>query len=330
MQVSPLIWTLTFGLFAAILLFEYLVHVRPGGTPSVRSAATWSLVYLIGALVFAGFVWASWGQEHAVQYVTGYVTERALSLDNIFVFFLIMAAFAVPAASEELVMLVGVGIAIVLRGIFILMGAAIIERFSAVFFIFGAFLLYTGWKLIQAGPEEDEEYHENAFIRAVKRVVRVTTAYEGQRIVSRVNGRFALTPLALVMLAIGSTDLLFALDSIPAVFGITEEPYIVFVANAWDLVAMIQLYFLLGGLLKRLVYLSYGLAAIMVLIGVKLIIHALRTNALPFLNHGHPITAIPDIPTPVSLVLIVLAFAIAAWFSFQKTAGVDDGAGLSG
>jgi tellurite resistance protein TerC len=219
-------------------------------------------------------------------------------------------------------MLVGVGIAIVLRAIFIGLGAAIIERFSWVFFIFGIFLLITGWKLIGSGSgSEDEEYEENAFIRAIRSVVPVTASYEGAKVWVRQNGRFMLTPMAIVMLAIGSTDLLFAFDSIPAIFGLTDQPYIVFTANAWALMGMVQLYFLLGGLLERLIYLSYGLAFILGLIGVKLIIHALHENSLPFINHGHHVTAIPEISTVMSLLLIVLAIAVSAFFSLRKTQG---------
>lgn len=321
MHVSFLAWVLTFALFAAILGFEVWYAVSHPHIPGLRSAAIWSVIYILVAVLFGGVIWGFWGQDRAVEYVAGYVTERALSIDNLFVFILIMTAFSVPPKFQQEVMLAGVAIAIVLRAVFIGLGAAIIERFSWVFFIFGIFLLLTAWQLLSANEDEGEEYEENAFIRLVRRVVPVTAHYEGARVWVRQHGRMMLTPMAIVMLAIGSTDLLFAFDSIPAIFGLTSEPYIVFAANAWALMGMVQLYFLLGGLLQRLAYLSYGLSFILALIGVKLIIHALHENTLPFINHGHHVTAIPEISTGMSLLLIVLAIAVAAAFSLRSTGG---------
>jgi tellurite resistance protein TerC len=324
MHVTLTVWILTFLLFAAILGWEVFSSLRNPHTPSLRSSAVWSVVYIAAALLFGLVVLQLWGRERAVEYVAGYVTERALSVDNLFVFILIMSAFAVPRRHQQEVMLVGVGIAIVLRAIFIGLGAAIIERFSWVFFIFGIFLLITGWKLATSGGEsDDDEFQENGFIRAIRRLVPVTDSYHGSRVWIREHGRILLTPMAIVMLAIGSTDLLFAFDSIPAIFGLTDQAYIVFVANAWALMGMVQLYFLLGGLLERLVYLSYGLAFILGLIGVKLIVHALHENRLPFLNHGEPVHAIPEISTGASLLLIVIAIAVAAWFSLQHTRDLE-------
>lgn len=319
MHVSTTQWLLTVLMFAAILAYEVYSAVRNPHRPSIRSSAIWSVIYIVAALAFALVIVQFQNREIAVEYITGYVTERALSIDNLFVFILIMSSFAVPQKLQQLVMISGVGIAIVLRAIFIFLGAAIIEQFSWVFYIFGVFLLITAWKLIGSSSESDEQYEENAFIRSVRRIVPVSAGWEGARIWVRQNGVFMITPLALVMLAIGSTDLLFAFDSIPAIFGITDEPYIVFVANAWALMGMVQLYFLLGGLLERLVYLSYGLSFILALIGVKLIIHAMRENSLPFLNNGEPITVIPEISTITSLVLIILALGIAAALSLLKT-----------
>jgi tellurite resistance protein TerC len=206
-----------------------------------------------------------------------------------------------------------------MRGIFIAVGATIIENFSWVFYLFGVFLLYTGWKLMRAGDHDDEEYRENGFIRLVRRLVPVTDQYENDRVTVVRNGVRMITPMAIVMLAIGSADLLFAFDSIPAIFGLTEEPYIVFTANAWALLGLRQLYFLLGGLLERLVYLSYGLAFILVWIGVKLVVHALHKNELPFINGGEHVTIIPEIPTWLSLIVIIATITIAAVFSLRKT-----------
>ncbi|MDQ3655457.1 MAG: TerC family protein, partial [Chloroflexota bacterium] len=208
---------------------------------------------------------------------------------------------------------------IILRGIFIALGAAIIENFSWIFFIFGFFLLYTGWKLARHDDSGDEEYHENAFIRLVRRIVPTTEEYVGDRMTVRIDGRRMITPMAIVMLAIGSTDLLFAFDSIPAIFGLTQEPYIVFTANAFALLGLRQLYFLLGGLLSRLVYLSFGLAFILAFIGVKLVIHAMHENEVPFINGGEHISVIPEIPTLLSLAVIIVMIAVTAWLSLLKT-----------
>lgn len=321
-------WLLTFLMFAVILGYEVYQALRNPHQPSVKSAAIWSVVYVVAALAFAGVILQIWDRELAVEYITGYVTERALSIDNLFVFILIMSAFAVPRHLQQLVMISGVAVAIVLRAIFIYMGSSIIERFSWVFYLFGIFLIITAWKLLGSVSESDEEeYKENAFLRTVRRIVPVTATYEESHIVVRRNGVLMLTPLALVMLAIGSTDLLFAFDSIPAIFGITDQPYIVFAANAWALMGMVQLYFLLGGLLDRLVYLNYGLAFVLALIGAKLIIHAMHNNALPFLNNGESIEFIPEISTLVSLVLIIVSLAIAALFSLLKTRN-DEADGL--
>lgn len=318
-------WVLTGAMFAVILGFEIVSAVRNPHQPSMKSAAIWSVIYILAAIGFAGLIFWQWDRTSATEYVTGYVTERALSIDNLFVFILIMSAFAVPSQLQQLVMLAGVAIAVVLRAVFILLGSAIIDQFSWVFYLFGIFLLITAWKLLgSSDDEENEEFEENGFIRLVRRIVPVSDEWIGAKVFLRENGRFVLTPLALVMLAIGSTDLLFAFDSIPAIFGITNQPYIVFTANAWALMGMVQLYFLLGGLLERLVYLNYGLAFILALIGVKLSVHALHHNSVPFINQGQAVDFIPEISTVMSLVLIVLSLLIAATFSLIKTRGERD------
>ena len=320
MDVPLWVWIASAVGVLAVLVFDFYSHVKTPHEPTLKEAGIWSAVYVIGALIFGAGVWYVWDHQHGLEYLTGYLTEKALSVDNLFVFLIIMTSFAVPRIYQQKVLLWGVAIALIFRTIFILLGAALINNFSWIFYIFGAFLLYTGWTLAKANPEEEEEYEENAFIRLVRRIVPVTTHYVEDRMSVKIDGKRMLTPMALVMIAIGSTDLLFALDSIPAIYGITSEPYLVFMTNAWALLGLRQLYFLLGGLLNRLVFLSYGLAFILVWIGFKLIVHAMHTNELPFINGGEHITVIPEIPTWLSLIVIALTITVAAVFSLRHTA----------
>lgn len=324
MHVPLFVWILSIVGVIGLLFFDFYSHVRTPHEPTLKEAGVWSTIYVIGALIFGAGVWFVWDHQHGLEYLTGYLTEKALSVDNLFVFLIIMTSFAVPKIYQQKVLLIGVAIALILRTIFILIGAAMIENFSWVFYVFGAFLLYTGWSLAKSDPTEDEEYEENAFIRIVRRFIPVSNTYHGDDLRVRIDGRTMLTPMALVMIAIGSTDLLFAFDSIPAIYGITSEPYLVFMTNAWALLGLRQLYFLLGGLLNRLVYLSYGLAFILAWIGFKLIVHAMHTNELPFLNNGNHITVIPEIPTWLSLVVIAGAIAVASFFSLRKTRSGSD------
>lgn len=319
MDVPLWIWVATVLGVIGLLFFDFYSHVRTPHEPTIREAAIWSTVYIGLALVFGLGLWWVWGADRGLEYFAGFLTEKSLSVDNLFVFLIIMSTFAVPRQYQQKVLLIGVAMAIVMRGIFIALGAAIIENFSWIFYIFGIFLLYTGWQLGRTDHDTDEEYKENAFIRFVRRIFPVTPGYVGDKMTVVDKGRRMITPMAIVILAIGSTDLLFAFDSIPAIFGLTQEPYIVFTANAWALLGLRQLYFLLGGLLERLVYLSYGLAFILIWIGFKLLIHAMRTNEVPFINGGEPITAIPEIPTWLSLLVIIGTIAIAAYFSLRKT-----------
>lgn len=321
MHVPLWVWALTILGVVGLLAFDFLSHVRKPHEPTLKEAGMWTTVYVSLAVLFGIGVWLGWSHEHGIEFFAGYLTEYSLSIDNLFVFLIIMSTFAVPRQYQQKVLLVGIVMALVMRGIFIMVGAAIIENFSWVFYIFGVFLLYTGWKLAQPSHDTDEEYNENAFIRFVRRVFPVTSNYVGDSVVVKQAGKTMITPMAIVMLAIGSTDLLFAFDSIPAIFGLTQEPYIVFTANAWALLGLRQLYFLLGGLLERLVYLSYGLAFILIWIGVKLIIHAMHENELAFINGGEHITVIPEIPTWLSLLVILGTIAVAAFFSLRKTRG---------
>ena len=306
-------WIATLGIIATMLTVDFVGHVRKPHRPSLREAGGWTAVYYgIGAL-FGVFVWFLLGHQLAIEYWSGWVVEASLSVDNLFVFVLIMASFRVPREYQQKVLLIGIIIALVLRAVFIFLGAAVVERFSWVFWIFGAFLLYTAWTQLRAGDDsEDEEFRENVVLRLVRRVFPTTDGFVEDKIVTRQEGRLHITPMLIVMIAIGSADLLFAFDSIPAIFGVTEHVFLIFAANAFSLVGMRQLFFLIDGLLDRLVYLHYGLAAILALIGSKLIIHAMHTNELSWLNGGEHITVIPEIPTVLSLVLILGILAITA------------------
>ena len=319
MDVPLWVWIATILGVIGLLFFDFYSHVKTPHEPTLREAGFWSAIYLGLAMLFGIGIWIVWDSQHGLEYFAGFLTEKSLSVDNLFVFLIIMTTFAVPREYQQKVLLIGVAMAIVMRGIFIALGAAIIENFSWIFYIFGIFLLYTGWKLARTDHDTEEEYKENAFIRFVRRILPVTDTYVEDKMMVVRNGRRMITPMAIVILAIGSTDLLFAFDSIPAIFGLTEEPYIVFTANAWALLGLRQLYFLLGGLLERLVYLSYGLAFILVWIGFKLIIHAMHKNELPFINGGEPITVIPEVPTWLSLLVILGTIAVAAFFSLRKT-----------
>ena len=321
MNVPFWVWAATIvGLLAVLALDLAIVGRRPHEV-GVREAARWVAVYIALAAVFAVGLFVVAGQEPATAFVAGYVTEYSLSVDNLFVFLLIMGAFAVPKVHQHRVLLFGILIALVLRGGFILAGAAVIERFSWVFYLFGAFLVLTAIKVVMTN-DEDEEFRENVALRLVRRVLPVTDDYVGTRSVVRrpdARGRLRLmvTPMLMVMIAIGMTDLLFALDSIPAIFGLTRDPYIVFTANMFALMGLRQLYFLLGGLLQKLVYLSYGLGVILAFIGVKLILEALHTNTLPFLNDGLPLD-VPVIGIEVSLAVIVGVLLITTVASLVK------------
>ncbi|WP_131742984.1 TerC family protein [Actinomadura roseirufa] len=310
MHVSPWVWALTLaGILAVIAADLFLIHRNDTREFTTRRAAFWSAVYIGLAVAFGLGVWAFSGGEHAAQYFGGFVTEKSLSVDNLFVFMVILARFAVPRHAQHTVLMAGIVIALVLRGAFIAVGAAAIATFTWVFFIFGAFLIWTAYGLVRGGDED--EFKENALLRAAKRIIPTTDEYDGTRFLTRGGGgRRAVTPLFIVMIAIGSTDVLFALDSIPAIFGLTTEPYLVFTANAFALMGLVQLYFLLGGLTDRLVYLGHGLAFILGFIGVKLIFHAL---------HEYGVAWAPDVP--IWLSLAVIAGTLAATTAASLAAG---------
>jgi tellurite resistance protein TerC len=254
--------------------------------------------------------------EHAGQFLAGWLTEYSLSIDNLFVFVIIMARFSVPRKLQQEVLMVGIIIALVLRGIFILLGASLIENFSWIFYIFGAWLVWTAIQQVRADHEDDES--ETFVVRMLRTRVRLTDEYDGVKLRTTIDGRRFFTPMLIVFVAIGTTDLLFALDSIPAIFGITQSAFIVFTANVFALMGLRQLYFLLGGLLERLEYLKYGIAFILAFIGVKLVLHAMHVNELPFLNGGEPIEWAPEISTWTSLAVILGAMAVATIASLVK------------
>lgn len=275
MHVTPLIWLLTIAALLVVIVADLIIVDRRPHAFTAREATRWVLFYIALALAFAGVLALTWGGEYAGQFLAGYITEYSLSVDNLFVFMIIMSSFAVPEEFRHRVLLVGVVIALVLRGLLITLGAAAISRFDFTFFLFGAFLLYTAWTVWRSADEEPDP-DGNALIRFVEKRVPATREYHGTTLVISQHGRRLITPMALVMLAIGTTDLLFALDSIPAVFGLTQEPYLVFAANAFALMGLRQLYFMLHGMLSKLVYLSKGLALVLGFIAVKLILHAMR------------------------------------------------------
>jgi tellurite resistance protein TerC len=306
MDVPFLVWALTIAVIVGMLIFDFVGHVRTPHAPTLRESAIWSAVYVGAAVVFGLLVlWFS-GAEYAGEYFAGYVTEKSLSVDNLFVFVLIMATFAVPRELQQKVLLFGITFALALRTVFILVGAAAIENFSWVFYLFGAILIYTAWVQARSGGHsKEEDYRENAVLRFTRKVLPTTEDYHADRMTVKVDGKRFITPLAIALIAIGTADVIFAVDSIPAIFGLTQETYLVFAANAFSLLGLRQLFFLIDGLLDRLVYLAYGLAVILAFIGAKLVIHALHTNELPFINGGEHVTAVPEISTGVSLAVIV-------------------------
>ncbi|MBK6300301.1 MAG: TerC family protein [Actinomycetales bacterium] len=319
MDVTPLVWWVTIGAATVALLLDVAVVARRPHVPSMRECTTYLVVYVSLALLFGLFIWWDFGGQYAGEFYAGWLTEYSLSVDNLFVFLLIMANFRVPERLQQSALMVGIIIAIVLRGLFIALGAAVINSYAWVFYIFGAFLIWTAWKLAREGESDDDEYEENAFLQFVERRFPATSSFHGTKLFVHEGAKRLVTPMFIVIMALGTTDLLFALDSIPAIYGLTKEPYLVLTANIFALMGLRQLYFLIGGLLKRLVYLSIGLAVLLAFIGVKLILHALHENNLPFINGGQPLHGIPDIPISVSLGAIVLILGVTTIASLVKS-----------
>lgn len=319
MGVPFWVWAATTAGILALLTFDFYAHVRTPHAPSLKEAGWWSAFYILLALVFGAGMMFVTGGNYGAEYFAGYITEKSLSVDNLFIFLIIMQTFAVPREYQQRVLLIGIVIALVMRGAFIALGAAAIAAFSWVFYIFGVFLIYTAWKIARERHDEGREYEPNAFVRGAQRMLPTTSRYHGTRLTTHIDGRRVATPMLLVVVAIGMTDLLFALDSIPAIYGLTNEPYIVFTANAFALLGLMQLYFLLGGMLKRLVYLNIGLAIILAFIGVKLIMEAMHSNSLSFINNGKPLSWAPEIPIWLSLTIIIGVLVVTTVASLIKS-----------
>ncbi len=322
MLIPGYIWLATLALYAALFVLDLVVVGRRPHIPTTAECLRWLGLY-VGLAVAVGLGLGAWaGRDYSVQFFAGWVTEYSLSVDNLFVFLLIMARFYVPRQLQQAALMWGILIALVLRAFFIVVGAAVIARYSWVFYLFGIFLVFTAVHLAREGETDDEEYHENAIVRWVSRVLPSTPEFDGSRLRTRVGGRRLWTPLLVVLISLGTTDLLFALDSIPAIFGLTQEAYIVFAANVFALLGLRQLYFLLGDLLARLVYLSVGLAVVLGFIGVKLVLSALHTNSVPFINGGTPVE-VPVPSTGLSLAVIVAVLAVTTVASIMR--GKADG-----
>ncbi|HTM83748.1 MAG TPA: TerC family protein [Mycobacterium sp.] len=316
MQVTQLEWIITLSVTIAVLLFDVIVIGRRPHEPSNRETATALTFYVSLAVAFGLFVWFFHGSQFGLEFFAGWLTEYSLSVDNLFIFLIIMASFKVPRIYQQQALLVGIILALIFRGIFIALGAVAINQFSWVFYIFGAFLVYTAINLVRDTNHDDDA--DNSVVRFARKHLRTTDKWDGLKLWVHENGTRLITPMFLVIVALGTTDLLFALDSIPAIYGLTQEPYLVFTANVFALMGLRQLYFLLGDLLKRLVYLSQGLAFILAFIGVKLVLHALHENELPFINGGQSVP-VPEIPTLASLGVIIVTLLITTVASLYKT-----------
>ena len=310
---DPALWGFTIAGVLALLVLDFLVTRKPHEV-SMREAIGWSAFYIALPLAFGAWVWSRWGSQTGVEYLTGYLVEKSLSVDNLFVFMLLLSAFAVPAALQQRVLLFGIAGALVLRGIFIALGAAVLASFSWAFLLFGAILLATAVKILRdqrSGSGHEVDVAQMRSVRLIRRFLPVTEGYRGPRMTVREGGRRMLTPLAVVVTAVFATDVVFAVVSVPAVYGITGDPYLVFATNAFALLGLRALYFVLQGALSKLVHLGYGLAAILGFIGVNLVLHW---------AHGEW-ADVPTIPTLWSLVVIVAILGIVTVTSLRATRG---------
>src|SRR4051812_46798526 len=320
MNVPGWVWGVTIVAIVGLLAFDFVFHVRKAHVPALKEAAVWSAAYIGIAVLFGVGVVVFGGVDAGSQYFAGYVTEKALSVDNLFVFLILIASFRVPREDQQKVLLFGIVFSLIARTGFIFLGAALINTFAWVFYVFGLVLLLTAGNMFK--PESSEESHtaDNIIVRLARKVFHTTDYYDGDKLFTIRDGKQAMTPMLLVMVAIGGTDVLFALDSIPAIFGLTQNVFIVFTATAFSLMGLRQLYFLIDGLLDRLIYLSYGLAAILAFIGVKLVLHALHENTLPFINGGEHVPVF-EISTGQSLTVIIGVLAVTVIASLLSKTG---------
>jgi tellurite resistance protein TerC len=317
-DVSTLEWVITIGVTVAVLLFDIVVIARDPHEPTMRECAVALSIYIGAAVAFGVWTLFFHGHDYGVEFFAGWLTEYSLSMDNLFVFIILMAALKVPRELQQEALMVGIILALIFRAIFIALGYQLIENFSFVFYVFGAFLVYTAYSLVKSyRTHEDEHPEDNAVVKFAQKHMNVGEEFRGLKLWYRENGARVVSPMLIVIIALGSTDILFALDSIPAIFGITQEPYLVFAANVFALMGLRQLYFLLGGLLKRLVYLSLGLSFILAFIGVKLVLHALHENELPFINGGEHVS-VPEISSLLSLGVILVTLVVTALASLAK------------
>jgi tellurite resistance protein TerC len=320
MAVSGLVWTITLLGLVGLLVVDLAIVARRPHEPSIRESTIWVAIYVVLALIFGAGIWAASGPRYAAEFYVGWLTEYSLSVDNLFVFVIIMSRFAVPRQYQQKVLLIGIVLALIMRGAFIAAGAAIIDQFVWIFYIFGVFLIYTAIRFARQGEMDMGDYKENSAIRFSRKVLPVSQGIDHAHLTTQdESGRRVFTPLVIVMIALGTTDLIFALDSIPAIFGLTKEPYIVFTANVFALMGLRQLYFLLGGLLDRLKYLSIGLAVVLGFIGMKLVLEALHDNNVPFINGGEPIKGIPFIPIWLSLTVIIATLTVTTVWSLLSS-----------
>lgn len=329
MVVHPWAWGILALVAIGLVALDFLGHARRPHPPTAAEAARWTLFYVGLAAIFGLGIWLTNGWLYAQEFYAGWAMEWSLSVDNLFVFILILKAFRVPRDNQQKALLFGIVIALLLRLVFILLGAALVSRFSWVFFIFGVWLLWTAFSQVKetaTGGGDDEEYEENAFIRVVRRVLPITDGFIGDRMLYRHGGRTYLTPLFVVVLALGSADLMFAFDSIPAIFGITSQAFLVFACNVFALMGLRQLFFLVDALLGKLVYLGYGLGVILSFIGIKLILEALHANKLPFINGGRGVEWAPEISVSVSLGVIVVTLMVTVIASLVRSAMDEEGA----
>ncbi len=326
MEVSTWIWAATVLSTTGVILVDTLIIGRRPHEPSMPEVTRHLIFYVSAAIAFGIGVFFFSGAQYGTEFFAGWLTEYSLSIDNLFIFIIILNKFAVPRKYQQSALIIGIMLALIMRGIFIAVGAAAINNFSWIFYLFGVFLIYTAVKLAKEGADDDddEEFEESRLIRWVEKRFPATKEFHGAKLFVTENGKRLITPMFVVIVALGTTDLLFALDSIPAIYGLTKEPYLVFTANVFALMGLRQLYFLIGGLLERLIYLSYGLAVLLGFIGVKLVLHAMHENELPFVNGGEHIEWAPEIPIWLSLVMIVAILGVTTLLSLYVAGGLTE------